>query len=137
VLLPGGNRFLNGTAKAGRGPDLLSDERWDDVLDSAMVEIWEPGAVLRYFYVAGHQPERWRTWILKARKQRYLYHRPTWKDTYAKLFHPDEQYQTAYTDTCPKCLFRLPPTHSCRSFAIPPAWLSAESGTVDRVGSRT
>jgi hypothetical protein len=33
VLLPGGNRFLNGTTKAGRGPDdLLSDERWDDIL---------------------------------------------------------------------------------------------------------
>jgi hypothetical protein len=98
-----------------------------------MVEIWEPGAVLRYFYVAGHQPERWRDLVLKARKQRYLYHRPTWKDTYVKLFHPDEQYKPHVPIPVRGVYSITTFTHSCRAFAIPPAWLSAESGTVDRV----
>jgi hypothetical protein len=70
--------------------------------------------------------------VLKARKQRY--HTDPWKDTYVKLFHPDEQYKPhvpipvrgVYSDYH----YQL---HSCRAFAIPPAWLKAESGTVDRV----
>lgn len=136
-VLPGGNRFLGGTSKAGRGPDdLLSDGCWDDIL--AFCNGRDLGSLVqscRYFYVAGHQPERWRDLVLRKQGSNAISTTgPSWKDTYVKLFHPNEQYQPhvpiPVRDVYSDYHYRL---HSCRSFAIPLAWLSAESGTVDRV----
>jgi hypothetical protein len=138
-VLPGGNRFLNGNSKAGRGPDdLLSDERWDDILGFCNgKDLGHLVQSCRYFYVAGHQPERWRDLVLRKQGSNAITSTgPTWKDTYVKLFHSDEQYTymphvpIPVRDVYSDYHYRL---HSCRSFAIPPAWLSAESGTVDRV----
>jgi hypothetical protein len=47
--------------QAGRGPDdLLSDERWDDSRFCNGRDLGHLVQSCRYFYVAGHQPERWR-----------------------------------------------------------------------------
>jgi hypothetical protein len=138
-VLPGGNRFLNASSKEGPN-DLLSDECWDEILGFCSGrELGNLVQTCRYFYVAGHQPERWRDLVLKKQGGKAISTTgPTWKDTYVKIFHPDTDEQTQYKPHVPISVcdvysdyhYRL---HSCRSFAIPPVWLSPESGTVDRV----
>jgi Cupin-like domain len=100
------------------------------------------GQVSRFMYVAAHQPELWRDIVLQAQQQSTIHTvGPSWKDTYVLLglhrkmgqsaeksngeYRPHQPIpvQGVYSDH----FYRL---HSCRSFAIPAAWLTGENDTV-------
>lgn len=141
-VLPAGNRFLlsnaddaSSEAAAITNKDnsalrqKLCDETWLTVLGfldgPSLAQVVQS---CRFFYVAGHQPELWRDLVLSQLKQNKAVldrAETSWKDTFVMLSSSDNnkfikskpmKIPEIYSDY----LYRL---HSCRSFAIPLAWL--------------
>lgn len=135
-VLPGGNRFLDdNTAASQSSPlDLMSDEAWYHILE--FCDGNDLGRMLktcRYFYVAASEPELWRDLVLRRQDSSTIGETgASWKDTYVKLFarHTGDHLPIAVAGVYSDFYYRL---HSCRSFAIPEAWLESSSDTVDRV----
>lgn len=89
----------------------------------------------RYFYVAGHQPELWRDLVLRRMSNQVIKEAgPSWKETYTKsLFlssknvnHTPMRVAGVYSEN----FYRL---HSCRSFALPEAWMDTSLESVSRI----
>jgi hypothetical protein len=130
-VLPGGNRFLEARVQNAflqRSPsDVLGvDECWLHVLAYCSgPDLARLATTCRFFYVVGHQPELWRDLCLRNSDKSVISQvGPSWRDTFVKIFHPDKyrgphlpmRVQGVFSDY----FYRL---HSCRSFAIPDAWL--------------
>ena len=159
-VLPAGNRFLLTESVSPMGKDISTDcqQQVDSCLGQLRDETWLSilgfldGASLgntvqscRFFYVAGHQPELWRDLVLrKLQREKMVLDAAgnSWKDTYVMLSYKHDRSNSSsqfveskpmkipgiYSDD----LYRL---HSCRSFAIPPAWLREARAVLNSSGN--
>lgn len=146
-VLPSGNRFFSQLTtpvddddKAGgiNAMDLLPDTCWNSILaimDGSSLAILSQ--TCKFLYVAAHQPEFWRDLVLKEQNRSILARvGPSWKDTFVLLHSNLQQENTqvniTYRPHSPMCVSGVYSDvfyrqHSCRSFAIPLAWLNSES----------
>ena len=162
-VLPAGNRFLLTESALPTGKDTSSDDQKQvdnkkSCLGRLRDEIWLSilgfldGASLgntvqscHFFYVAGHQPELWRDLVLRKLQRENLVLDAvgnSWKDTYVMLFnrHDSCSSSSQFVESKPMKipgiysddLYRL---HSCRSFAIPPAWLREPNANFNASGN--
>jgi Cupin-like domain/F-box-like len=149
-VLPCGNRFLDPSSAiatdtlASSDPLSQNEECWLHILSyldgSSLARM---GQVSHFMYVAAHQPELWRDLVLKAQQKSTIHTvGPSWKDTYVLLGlhqkqsegksnveyrpHQPMPVQGVYSDH----FYRL---HSCRSFAIPTAWMTGDNSDVASV----
>lgn len=130
---------------------MASDECWYRVLEYC--DGRDLGRVVqtcRYFYAAASEPELWRDLVLQREVGKTIaLAGPTWKDAYVKISRCSTRRSDAGGGEADKKDGHYPPhkpmpvsgiysdffyrLHSCRSFAIPDAWLDTKSDTMPRV----
>jgi len=132
-VLPSGNAyFRSSTSTASQTP--LPEDVWQQVLQYCDgVSLAQVVQTCRGWYVAGHQPELWRDLMLRDFGDCIDSFHNCWKDTFVmrrvgKLQRPHEPM--AVPGVFSEVYYR---THLCRSFQIPPSWLSVDGGTIERI----